>query len=66
MGNTPSNLGASEPVPNSPPEKKTDKPRFFGLTQVYPDPKDAAATEEKEIEYMSKRCLSIVSVLSKF
>ncbi|KLO81075.1 uncharacterized protein LW93_4648 [Fusarium fujikuroi] len=32
------------------PPKKADKPRIFGLTQVYPDPEDALATEEKEID----------------
>ncbi|KAF9773651.1 hypothetical protein IL306_008516 [Fusarium sp. DS 682] len=50
MGDTSSDLGASELAPVSPPKKKPDKPRIFGLTQVYPDPKNAVATEEKEID----------------
>ncbi|OBS22687.1 hypothetical protein FPOA_09019 [Fusarium poae] len=39
----------SQTTPVSPAEV-SEKPRKFGLTQVYPDPKDVTATEEKEID----------------
>ncbi|KAF5595993.1 ankyrin repeat [Fusarium pseudocircinatum] len=43
-------LQPAQDAPTSPPKKRPDKTRMLGVTQVYPDPKDVLATEEKEID----------------